>query len=81
MNHYSLKAFKMMSAARPASGFRPETEQEWRKLQRAHEEMLYAVLRDGGISSKEARLIAKEIFGSAESRFLLDLAFTDNNDE
>jgi hypothetical protein len=39
------RAFAMWDAARPTSGFRPETPEEWRRVLRANEEMGYAMFR------------------------------------
>ena len=38
MTDYLIKALLMVKAAQPASGFRPETPQEWRNAQKASEE-------------------------------------------
>ncbi|MGA0840399.1 MAG: hypothetical protein ACO3P1_10955 [Pseudomonadales bacterium] len=45
MSKHLRKAFDMFEAARPASGFRPETPEERGRLLRAQEEMGYAVYR------------------------------------
>jgi hypothetical protein len=41
-DHLIERAAQMMAAARPASGFRPETPEEWEKVRRAIEELMYA---------------------------------------
>lgn len=75
MNRHFQKAFAAMAAAKPASGFRPETEAEWARLQLAQEEMGYAMLRSDGKSDAEARAIAKAIYGGPAGRILLDMGF------
>ncbi len=62
MNKHFQKAFAAMAAAKPASGFRPETEVEWVTLQKAQEEMGYAMLLSGGKSESEARALARAIY-------------------
>lgn len=76
-DHHFRKAMQMLEAAKPASGFRPETPDEWLKLLRAYEEMGYACLRQAGMKSAEARALAKQTFGSPASLILLDAAFSE----
>jgi hypothetical protein len=75
MKTLSTEAFRAMEAARPASGFRPETEVEWTKLQSAQVELAYAMYRDLGESAESARAIANLIHGGAAGRMLLEMAF------
>ena len=77
MNKHFQKALDAMAAARPASGFRPETQAEWIALQKAQEALGYAMFRDGGKSDAEARGMARAIFGGSGGRMLLDMAFSD----
>jgi hypothetical protein len=77
-DHHFRKAMQMLEAAKPASGFRPETPDEWLKLLRANEEMGYAIFRSSGMKDAEARTIAKQTFGSIASLMLLDIAFSEN---
>ena len=81
MKDHMRKAVEMMKAAKPASGFRPETPMEWSKLQRAQEEMGYATFRESGISHGEAKKLAHLIYGGAAGMILLELAFQDTNHE
>ena len=76
-DHHFRKAMQMLEAAKPASGFRPETSVEWRTLLRAHEEMGYACLRQAGMQDAQARALAKKTFGSPASLMLLDIAFSE----
>lgn len=76
-DHHFRKAMQMLEAAKPASGFRPETPVEWRTLLRAHEEMGYACLRQAGMQDAQARALAKQTFGSPASLILLDIAFSE----
>ena len=70
------KAFDAMAAAKPASGFRPESEAEWAALQKAQEEMGYAMFRSSCKSDVEARALADAIYGGAAGRLLLQIAFS-----
>ena len=71
------KAMCMLEAARPASGFRPETPQEWRALQAAEEELLFATLVGGGMAPESARHLARVTFNGPLGKFLIDLAFSE----
>ena len=73
------KAFDAMAAAKPASGFRPESEAEWIALQKAQEEMGYAMFRVSGKSDVEARGLAHALFGGNAGLMLLDLAFSETS--
>lgn len=79
MNDYLHKAVELMEAAKPASGLRPETPMEWRKLQRAQEEMGYALFRETGMTHSNARELAHQIYGGQAGLILLDLAFWDDD--
>ena len=76
-DHHFRKAMQMLEAAKPASGFRPETQAEWLKLLRAHEEMGYACLLQSGMQDAQARALAKATFGSPLGLKLLDIAFSE----
>ncbi len=75
------KAFAAMEAARPASGFRPQTQAEWLAMLKAQEEFGYAMMRDQGKSEAESRAIARFIFGGKAGLMLLDMAFPEKDDE
>ena len=81
MNDYLKEALLMVQAATPASGFRPETPEEWRNAQRASEELGYAMFRQGGLDEKSARKLANEISGGLAGFLLLDIAFREGRDE
>lgn len=81
MTSYFKKAFDMLEAAKPASGFRPETPQEWRNLQKASEELGYAMFRRGGLDEYSARKLANQIYGSDLGLLLLDIAFREGRHE
>jgi hypothetical protein len=66
----------MMKAAKPASGFRPETPLEWDRLLRAHEEFGYAIYRTCGIADEEARALASQTHGGPAGRLSLKIAFS-----
>ena len=78
MNRYTKRAIDMMMAARPASGFRPETEAEWEILQKAVSELACAVYRNAGLPEAQARQIAYLIYATPEGRHLLDIAFSES---
>ena len=78
MNKHLQKAFDAMAAAKPASGFRPESEAEWTALQKAQEEMGYAMFRSSGKSDVEARALAHALFGGNAGLMLLDIAFSED---
>lgn len=75
MADYLRKAIEMLNAAKPASGFRPETPQEWDALLKANEELGYAMFRQQGISNTQARQLAKQIYGGQAGRLLLEISF------
>jgi hypothetical protein len=81
MNKHLLRAIQKFDAAKPSSGFRPQTPEEWQKLQRAQEEFSYAIFRDAGMSHAAAKELAHLIFGGAAGMILLDLAFRDVDHE
>lgn len=81
MNKHEIKAFQMMKDAKPASGFRPETEAEWVALQNAQVEMGYAALRNSGKSDREARAMAHAIYGGPAFRKIMDIMYSDKPHE
>jgi hypothetical protein len=79
-DHHFLKAMQMLEDAKPPSGFRPQTPDEWLKLLRALEEMGYASLRASGLSDVEARELSHQTYGNPCNLLLLDLAFSEIED-
>jgi hypothetical protein len=75
------RAFAMWDAARPASGFRPETPEEWQRVLRANEEMGYAMFRDCGMPEEEARDLARQIHGGPAGFLFLQMAFAERDDD
>ncbi len=75
MNELMQKASEKLEAARPRSGFLPETEAEWKKLQEAVKFLSYAQYRELGLPSKQAKEIAEYIFGGSGGRLLLELGY------
>ena len=51
----------------------PSTEEEWNKLLAASEQMGIALFLMGGMSEKDARGLAKIIYGGAAGRILLEV--------
>jgi hypothetical protein len=75
MSNHLRKALEMLHAARPASGFHPETTEEWNRLLRAHEEMGYAMYREAGMPKDKARELARITHGGPAGRLLLMMQF------
>ena len=71
---------RMIERARPASGFRPQTEAEWQRLLAASVELGYANGRHQGVEDKKARAIAELIWGGRAGRLLLEMAFSEDSD-
>ncbi len=69
------KALRGLERARPSSGYRPETEAEWRRLQAAQVQLAAAGYQSVGASRAEALRLAKLIHGGAAGRLLLEIAF------
>jgi hypothetical protein len=78
MNKHFQKAFDAMAAAKPVSGFRPENEAEWVALQRAQEEMVYAMFRGSSKSDVEAQALAEALYGGSAGQLLLRMAFSED---
>ena len=76
-DHLFDRAVQMMAAARPVSGFRPETPEEWEKVRRAIEELMYACMVRSGKNEAEARVLAHVMFTSPMGALLLDMAFSE----
>ena len=81
MTNYKKKAFEVLEAARPASGFMPSTPEEWRTLQNASIEMGVAMFRDMGMSKFEARKLSNQIYGGAAGLLMLQLSFRESPNE
>lgn len=77
-DHLFERAVEMLEAARPTSGFRPETTEEWLKVGHAVEEMMYASLVYSGKSEAEARALAQLAIWSPLGSVLLDIAFSES---
>ena len=80
MTGYREKAMRMIERARPASGYRPETEAEWQRLLAASVELGYATCRHQGVEDKKARDLAELIWGGEAGRLLLEMAFSEDGD-
>lgn len=75
VNTFNKKYIATMRKARPASGHRPQTEAEWKRLQIGMIQASYYLYRANGASKREARAIANLIHGGTGGRMLLELAF------
>ena len=80
MKDYVRRAILMMEAARPASGYRPESDEEWQKLLRATEELSYALYREVGMPHKKARAVAHLLHSGAAGMTLLRAAYEVRSD-
>lgn len=72
-------AIEALNAAIPASGFRPETNADWEKLQQAQIELGFATFKAAGASNSEARTLSELISGGTAGRLLLEIAFGEDN--
>ncbi len=77
MDYHAKKFIEILSKAIPASGYRPETEAEWRRLQRANVEGSYHLYRSISVPKAEAKRMARLIFGGAAGRLMLEIAFAE----
>lgn len=66
----------ILSAAIPSSGYRPQTEAEWLRLQRAMIEASSHLYRANGVPKSQAKRMARLIHGGAAGRKLLELSFS-----
>jgi hypothetical protein len=74
-----IEAMQLWEAARPASGFCPETEEEWKKLHIAFEEMGYVIFRKSGMSTKTARVLAHQTYGGPAGLAILKMSLCEKN--
>ena len=81
MSPHLLNAARMIVAAVPASGFRPETPEEWKRALEAGRELGYAILREGGYPHRDARALAEQIWGGTAGMLMLTLTFSEMPDE
>lgn len=81
MSKYIRRAVAMMEAARPASGYRPESDAEWQKALRATEELTYAMYRESGVPAKKARALAQLIHSGETGMRLLRSAFKERGSD
>jgi hypothetical protein len=77
MDNHFRDAFEALNAAIPASGFRPETEAEWEKLQQAQIKLGFASYKASGASDSEARALSEFIHGGRAGRLLLEIFFAE----
>lgn len=80
MKPHTRKAMQMVESARPASGYRPETPEEWIRLLPAFEELGYAMYREAGMADKDARRLAQQTHGGQAGLLLLMVGFTEDDD-
>ena len=77
MDYHAKKYVEILSEAKPANGYRPETEEEWDRLQRANVEASYHLYRSIGVPKWEAKRMARVINGGVGGRLLLEIAFAE----
>jgi len=75
MSKRTRNAIQMMEKARPVSGYRPETPQEWNQLLIAFEELGFAMYCDLGMSTGEARRLANQTHSGRAGLLLLQIGF------
>lgn len=75
MTAHAKKWRATLQKAIPASGFRPETAAEWKRLQLAQVKAAYLMFRANGIPRSEAKRVARLIHGGKAGRILLEIAF------
>lgn len=71
-------AAQKLKAAVPASGFRPQTPDEW---ERAHEALIecgYSMFQHLGLPQEQARAMAEAIYGGQSGLILLDAALQEH---
>lgn len=81
MSKRTRHAMEMMEKARPVSGYRPETAQEWDRLLIAFEELGFAMYCDLGMSTAEARRLAKQTHSGQAGLLLLQIGFEEYDHE
>lgn len=74
------KAFHAWEAAKPKSGYRPESEEEWNRLVAANEKMAFAMYLKMGQPKDKARILARMTSGGAVGRLLLEISLRDEGD-
>jgi hypothetical protein len=75
------KAMRQAAAARPASGFQPETPEEWKRVRDAFEYLAYATYREAGMSHHKAKQLASITHGGKAGKLLLATAFEGKDNE
>ena len=73
------RAFAKMEDARPRSGFRPETPEEWHKLAAAVWELFAEGQIAAGVDPVVARALSMELHASPLGWLVLDLAFRETS--
>lgn len=75
------EALQCIETARPASGNRPATEAEWSALLIAHVRLAAAMYRVGGMSRRNAEMLAQQTHGGIAGRLLMEMIFNVNEAE
>lgn len=81
MHAYQRRAVAKVEAAIPSSGFRPETEAEWERLQEASVELAAAGHRASGATKAQAWRVARATMGSPAGRAVLEICFKDDSND
>lgn len=74
------QAIDNVESARPASGFRPETEAEWAVLQSAIMKLTIVMYRGMGLSEAEAERIGRQLYGGKLGRSILNAIYSERSD-
>ncbi len=75
MSKYLKEAKRQVEAARPVSGFKPETPEDWERALAAFEHLAYAIYRTQGMPHRAAKRLARVTHGGVVGRMLLEPAF------
>jgi hypothetical protein len=69
------RLYRLVEAARPKSGFQPQTPAEERQLQEAIVALNTFMLEDQGMPQARAKELAQKIYGGPDGLRLMKLAF------
>jgi hypothetical protein len=75
MSKYLEEAKRQVEAARPVSGFKPETPEDWERALAAFEHLAYAIYRTQGMPHLDAKRLSRLTHGGVVGRILLETAF------
>lgn len=80
MSTHTEKYSAIMRKAIPASGYRPGTEAEWKRLQSSMRRAAVHFYQELGATKAQAQYLANLIYGGVAGRLLLEAAFSDEGE-